>query len=283
MLADNPRLKKLIIIALVLGVAQVLVLTIMGAKTSTQPIRTAIEKAVQDVPNVSNERRQLLKVQLALADFLAKHNGTPPATLNELIPTYFDILPVDPSTNKPYLYKVEGKRYTLGDPTQFGAKNASSSAVKSPSKTGQGAIGDQKDALLKTLKEDGPKSPAYDPTGKKDPFRPFDIAPQQDRSIQRLPLESQPLDQFSYLAYLQSGEEPKAIVETPEGRGYTITKGTKIGTNSGEVTDILPDKIVIVESEIDFTGQRQTKTIELPIGVRRGAESKEGASKGKGR
>ena len=40
----------------------------------------------------------------------------------------------------------------------------------------------------------------------------------------------------------------------------------KIGPNNGEVTDILPGKIVVVETQTDFTGQKQTRTFEIEIG-----------------
>jgi hypothetical protein len=45
-----------------------------------------------------------------------KENDHPPATLNELVPTYLDKLPFDPVTRKPLEYSAHGDHFQLNCP-----------------------------------------------------------------------------------------------------------------------------------------------------------------------
>jgi Tfp pilus assembly protein PilP len=56
-------------------------------------------------------------------------------------------------------------------------------------------------------------------------------------------------------------------VESVTGKGFTIRLGTKIGQKNGEVVQILKDKVVIVETETDFTGETKTNTVELLLRI----------------
>jgi len=149
------------------------------------------------------------------------------------------------------------------------ATKASTDATPSP---GALTASDQ-DQLLEVLTKDSDERLAhYDPTHKRDPFKPLKIASDSLEHSNKSPLEIVSLDKLSYSAYIQADEEPKAIIENADGRGFTVSKGSKVGTNNGVITDILPDRIIVVESTVDFTGATQTKTFEFVIGVK-GAKS----------
>lgn len=264
--------KKVLVVGGVLGAIQGAAIMYMSSmSTPDQTPQQSIETAVSKLTDLPAERREMMKVQLALADYMAKHQGTPPQTLAELMPTYFQTLPIDPSTNKPYRYTVDGKRYLLGEKTSASVKPNAITAPGLPEAkktlTPKELDSAREELFAVLTQDDSQKSPAYDPAGKKDPFKPFDIAPKGDLNGSKTALESMPLEKFTYSAYLES-DEPKAIIETSEGRGYTVKKGTKIGLNSGEITDIFPSKIVVVETIVDFTGEKQSRTFEIPIGVK---------------
>ena len=87
----------------------------------------------------------------------------------------------------------------------------------------------------------------YDPTGKRDPFRKFNFAPKSDMKG-RTELERYALGQLKVTAILAGFEQPYAMVENSAGRGFKISKGTKIGQNNGEVVEIHQDRVVILES-----------------------------------
>jgi type IV pilus assembly protein PilP len=78
-------------------------------------------------------------------------------------------------------------------------------------------------------------------------------------------LERWPVSQLKLTAVLAGIEEPVAIVENPEGKGLRAKKGMKIGINGGEIVEVLPDKVLIIESETDFTGERKTRTFEMRL------------------
>lgn len=95
----------------------------------------------------------------------------------------------------------------------------------------------------------------YDPSGKRDPFKPyrniratFDAA--KDRAVQDKdlePLERYDLEKLQVVAILWEVQSPRAILRTPEGSTHTIVKNTKVGKNFGRVVAIREGEIVIQE------------------------------------
>jgi type IV pilus assembly protein PilP len=114
---------------------------------------------------------------------------------------------------------------------------------------------------------DTPPTPdfVYDASGKRDPFQPFDFSPKDTQRDNLSPLERYEIGQLKLTAVLDGFEEPTAIVENAAGRGFTVRRGTKIGPNGGAITEILKDKLVIVETITDYTGVSKTQTIEMAI------------------
>jgi type IV pilus assembly protein PilP len=106
---------------------------------------------------------------------------------------------------------------------------------------------------------------AYNATGKRDPFRPFDFAPKPIEDDARAPLERYELGQLKLTAVLDGFDEPTAIVENAAGRGFTVKRGAKIGPNGGVIIEILKDRLVIEETVTDFTGASKTTRTELTI------------------
>ena len=261
-------LKKILIIGLSLIVVQVLL--IMQFKKSTNPVeaRDKIREKVAKTPGLSNQRREQLRIQLAVSDFRMA-NGRLPATLEDLIPKYIDKVPIDPETKKALQYVVEGDKFYVGE------RKASPLVVASTA-TGEGAKAgpadklvmeeQSKSDLIASLDESVEKvSFVYDPVGKRDPFRPFDFAPKGTDSEKKTPLEQYDLSQLKLTAVLAGLEDPKATVENSAGRGFIVQKGTKIGIRNGEVIEILPDRIKIVEEVVDFTGEKTANVVEMVL------------------
>ena len=61
--------------------------------------------------------------------------------------------------------------------------------------------------------------------------------------------------QLTLVALMKSGTEDFAMVEDFTGKGYVISKGTKIGKR-GVVVDIAPNKVVIEETAQTRAGQK---------------------------
>ena len=116
-------------------------------------------------------------------------------------------------------------------------------------------------------------SPLYDPTGKIDPFAPLfsDNQGSTDNSMDNkpkrplTPLEQIDLSQLKLVAILRAQSGNKAMVEDATGKGYVLTPGTFIGINSGKVTKILKDRVIVEEDTKDFLGKVTTNTRELKL------------------
>jgi len=119
---------------------------------------------------------------------------------------------------------------------------------------------------------------AYNPKGKIDPFLPYTeaiAAPQRtpekpDVRVPSTPLETMDLGQLKLVGIILSRSGNRALVEDAESKGYIISKGTYIGRNSGKVTRILRDKVIITESVSyggsEATTRRQELELQKPPG-----------------
>lgn len=252
---------KIAIVAVVLIAVEAVFLLSRGGDKAVN-VREAIDKAVASRDSLDDKGKLALRLQLSINDFQS-NNTRLPNDLGELVPKYFDIIPTDPDTNKPYAYQVKGGHYFIGEPT--------TTASREDGKGGSGAKGgdrsitqDEQQALIASLSEPPKEDIIYDPTGKRDPFRPFNFAP-EEVDENKTELERYALGQLRLTAVLDGFEEPKAIVENAAGRGFTVQKGMKIGQNNGVIVDIQESKLLILETTIDFAGKKKTRTVELTL------------------
>ena len=226
------------------------------------PIQEVIEQQIAKQPGLDERRVAQLRIQLAVTDHMQKNGGQPPARLDELVPLYFDSVPEDPLTGKPFAYQVNGMRYTVG-----ATDTAKATSGESGQDQGQPLPvnpAEEGEVLLAMLDQDDFGSDyVYDPTGKRDPFAPFNFAPDLGEMSDRDPLERYGIGQLRLTAVLQGFDEPIALVEDAAGKSHTVAKGTKMGLHGGEIVEILEDRILVLEREVDFTGEETTRTLEL--------------------
>lgn len=230
-------------------------LIIAFTKPQPKPFKEAIVKSIAARSDIDPRRREQLIIQAAIADWMSKNGGKPPESLNILVPTYFDKVPQDPATSKPFSYKVAGAGYKVGED---GEKAASSIQLATAD-----AVALQESSVIKALHTDN-SGFVYDTTGKRDPFSPFNFAPKLNAEG-LTELERYSIGQLRLTAVLLGFDNPKAIVQSVDGKGFTVQIGTKMGHKSGEVVAIEQDKITIVESSVDFTGAEKSNTIELKL------------------
>lgn len=232
--------KKFLIVAISLVVVQIGFIAYFRSQQDAATFVESAEEALSNAAGISDRRALQAKIQMAVLAF-KKDNGALPAALNELRPKYLESIPNDPDTQKPFSYEVDKDKFFVGKAAQ------SKPTIAAP---GESQTISQEQANF-----------VYDSTGKRDPFRPFDIAPKLDDSS-KTPLERYDLGQFKLTAVL-STDNPSANVELADGKGFIIRKGTKIGLNGGEVIEIQPGKVIILETKVDFTGQKTQQTQEM--------------------
>jgi Tfp pilus assembly protein PilP len=242
-------------------------------------LKAQIDQAKKDGHELSAAQEGILKIQLAIVDHMGK-KGQPPNNLSELVGTYFDAVPRDPATNKPYEYSRKGNSYELagiqGIPDASKGIPAGGTAPGVP--IGKLAMKEGEDFVNPNLM---PKETfVYDANGKRDPFVPFDFSARPINPGASTPLERFSLGQLRVTAVLNDPVSgPSALVEDMSGKGYTVKIGTKMGDRNGTVVAIEPDKVKILETNVDFTGKENQNVVEMKIQASADHHGKEKKSK----
>jgi type IV pilus assembly protein PilP len=100
----------------------------------------------------------------------------------------------------------------------------------------------------------------YDPAGRRDPFSPVlsVLAPgQTDPTLP--PLQRIGLTDLNLIAIIWGAYGYTAMVQTPDGNGYTVRKGTRVGPNSGVVSAVTEKGIIVQERFTDVYGRKQER------------------------
>ncbi len=114
---------------------------------------------------------------------------------------------------------------------------------------------------------------AYDPTGKRDPFRSFHwdrIRMERDKLAERGPLEQYDLSQLSVVAIVWAHDTARALVQDPAGRAYIVSEGTRMGKNDGKVIRIDDTLVLVKETYYNFLAEESTRDVELRIRTSQG-------------
>jgi type IV pilus assembly protein PilP len=107
---------------------------------------------------------------------------------------------------------------------------------------------------------DGVVGGGYDPSGRRDPFAPIVQELQPGKTDTTLPpLQRVTLTELNLIAIVWGAYGYTAMVQTPEGHGYTVRRGTRIGQNNGVVSAITERGIIIQERFTDVYGKKQER------------------------
>lgn len=105
-----------------------------------------------------------------------------------------------------------------------------------------------------------PSVGGYDPAGRRDPFAPVlsQLVPGQvDPTLP--PLQRVNLTDMNLIAIIWGAYGYTAMVQTPDGNGYSVRKGTRIGPNSGVVSAVTEKGIIVQERFTDVYGRKQER------------------------
>ena len=110
----------------------------------------------------------------------------------------------------------------------------------------------------------------YDPRGKRDPFRSYRFADDQETEQDFGPLGDFELGQLELSAVIWDATNPRALILDPGGRSYIVSEGSMIGKNNGQVIHIGDNLVLVKETYENFAGERTTKDVELRIRLSQG-------------
>ena len=124
-------------------------------------------------------------------------------------------------------------------------------------------------------KQDPKQAPAapewtYSSIGKRDPFKSFmaevDNATPGVISRCTTPLGRFELDQLKLVAVVTGLEDPVAMVEGPNGIGYSLRRGACIGRNGGVIAAVRTGEVVVSEwvTRADGTRDKAQTVLKLP-------------------
>lgn len=258
-MAKKNHTKVVIVVGGILCLVQLALIVLLRPNETPLPPREAMTKAVDSHPNISDHDRPRILTQMALSKFRSDHQRFP-KHLKELIPDYLGSLPINPDTGAPFKYELIKGNYVL---EELSSTPAVGTNTGEPPRNNP-LVADEQSALIASLDQqsDG-QDFIYDSTGKRDPFRSYDFSPKNTVRIGNSPLERYSYDELQLTAIIRGMGDPKAVVEDPQGKGHTISINSKVGNLGGQVVQILEDRVVLLETTIEFSGEKLTRTVEL--------------------
>ena len=108
----------------------------------------------------------------------------------------------------------------------------------------------------------------------RNPFKTF-IVKSTDRPpvvTPKTPLQRYELEHLKLVAIMWGINSPVAMVETPDGKGYSIKKGYLIGNREGRVKRIEKDRVIVEERFTEAGGEVVTNEFEIKLPMPKGEE-----------
>jgi type IV pilus assembly protein PilP len=80
------------------------------------------------------------------------------------------------------------------------------------------------------------------------------------------------LTELNLIGIVWGGFGYSAMVQTPDGKGYTVKPGTRIGPNNGVVTAITENAVIVQERFADVYGNKQVREYVKRLHTKEGPE-----------
>ena len=123
--------------------------------------------------------------------------------------------------------------------------------------------------------KDVEETPAYDPSGRRDPFQPLLSAKKSREALGPTKLECPPLQEFEpvtlKLVGIVRGESgSKAMVKAPNGRSYTLSENMLVGPHCARVRRIEASGVILEQTRQDAEGKVWKEEVVLLLREREG-------------
>ena len=112
----------------------------------------------------------------------------------------------------------------------------------------------------------------YLPEGRRDPFQTM-LAPPTQGSAQTAesnqpPIQRVAVAELTVIGIVWGGFGYTAMVQAPDGRGYAVQRGARIGNNNGIVSAITEKAVIVEERFTDIYGKKQVREYAKPLHVK---------------
>lgn len=181
---------------------------------------------------------------------------------------------------------VPAEEYPSDAPSEGEAAIAATPTEEEMAEAEADVMGDSAIASIINMGRQQDDGGEYDPSGRVNPFEPLfkpepppkeepeepppepktaGDKPEPKRRVPRTPLERMDLGQLKLVGIIRAESGDRALVEEASGKGYIIKEGTYIGIHSGQVAEILWDRIIVEEKTEDVYGEATYRTRELKL------------------
>lgn len=114
---------------------------------------------------------------------------------------------------------------------------------------------------------------SYNPSGRRDPFAVVLKDAKMGEENQNLPpLQQLSLTELNLIGIVWGGFGYSAMMQAPDGKGYTVRQGTRVGPNGGAVSSITENALVVQERFTDVYGNKQVREYVKLLHAKEGAE-----------
>jgi type IV pilus assembly protein PilP len=163
---------------------------------------------------------------------------------------------------------VISKRISVQSKPMPKDKTVEKQAKKSTGNVEETGAGEQEASIDKRL---------FDPEKLINPFLPLFRAEKEQqpaeqtskrkrkKRIPQTPLERISLDQLKLVAIIRAPSGNRALMEDGTGKGYIVKKGTYIGLNSGVVTKINAESLIVEEEIENLMGDYVLQNTEIKL------------------
>jgi type IV pilus assembly protein PilP len=129
-----------------------------------------------------------------------------------------------------------------------------------------------------------PSSYRYDPATRSDPFVPFirkeePVTFQNEEAQSNRPLtplekiEVTQLRVIGILWYPEGQKQTMAMVQLPDGKGFVLHKGMRVGRHNGIVDEITPEAIIVREQGRDILGKPTSRDVLIKLHRKQGVQN----------
>jgi type IV pilus assembly protein PilP len=84
------------------------------------------------------------------------------------------------------------------------------------------------------------------------------------------PLQRVEINDMKLLGIIWGGYGYFGLIQTPDGKGYTVKEGTLVGPNNGVIKSVSEQRIIVAEPIIDVNGKKSKREIEIPLRAKEG-------------
>jgi len=158
-----------------------------------------------------------------------------------------------------------------GQPPAPGGSNLPSAATTLATQSSGGA------GVAEPVVPTGRSGYVYLPEGRRDPFLSV-LREAGSEGVKRTdeanlpPLQRVTVAELSVIGIVWGGFGYMAMVQAPDGRGYAVQRGARIGNNNGIVSAITEKAVIVEERFTDIYGKKQVREYAKPLHAKEGLQ-----------